>query len=143
MADQMLTVSIITPQGFSVRVMAAAVLARTAMGRIEILCNHAPLLATLSPGKLKVVPAGKKEASTFLYIEKSGIIEVYKNNVTVLADNSFYGADLNKEALMNSEKELRKKLATDTSEALSETLESLNEVNEKLKIVDEIRNETL
>ena len=76
-------------------------------------------------------------------MKKSGIIEVYKNNVTVLADNSFYGADLNKEALMNSEKELRKKLASDTSEALSETLESLNEVNEKLKIVDEIRNETL
>tara|TARA_B100001989_G_C24551003_1_gene474738 strand:- start:4878 stop:5309 length:432 start_codon:yes stop_codon:yes gene_type:complete len=143
MAEQTLLVSIVTPQGFSIRVLASSVQVRTALGRIEILRNHAPLLATLKPGKLKVTPMGKQEASTFLYIEKSGVIEVFDNTVTVLADNSFYGSELDKQALVNSEKELRKKLAENSQEALGVTLDALNEVNEKLKIVDEIRNETL
>lgn len=142
MTQDVITVNIITPQGFSSSIQAKTVQVKTALGRMEILPNHAPLQAMLKPGKLKVTPVNRKEKPTIMYIEQSGVIEVDSNQVTVLADNGFFGNELDQQALEKSEKELRKKLATNSAEALSETLEALNEINEKLKIVEGIRHES-
>lgn len=136
-----IVVKFITPQGFNATIKASSVQVKTALGNIEILKNHAPLVALLKPGKLKIAQSGGEKASTFFYIEQSGVIEVFKNNVTVLADNGFYGSDLDEEALKRSEKELRKNLESNCTTALTKTLNDLNEVNEKLKIVEEIRDE--
>lgn len=136
-----MVVELITPQGFNTTMKASSVQVKTTLGNIEILKNHAPLVALLKPGKLKITQQGGEEASTFFYIEQSGVIEVFKNKVTILADNGFYGSDLDEDALKRSEKELRKKLESNCSTALTKTLKDLNEVNEKLKIVEEIRNE--
>ena len=136
-----IVVKFITPQGFNATIKASSVQVKTALGYIEILKNHAPLVALLKPGKLKIAQSGGEKASTFFYIEQSGVIEVFKNNVTVLADNGFYGSDLDEEALKRSEKELRKNLESNCTTALTKTLNDLNEVNEKLKIVEEIRDE--
>ena len=96
----------------------------------------------LKPGKVKVTPVGKKKASEYIYVSGSGVIEVSNNKVNVLADNGFFGKDLDEETLRETEKELRRKIQDHTAEKVNETLEALNKVTEKLKIAEEIKNES-
>lgn len=51
-------------------------------GSMQILNNHAPLIAALSNGIVKVEAAGVKQ--TFQI--KSGIVEVLKNKISVLTE---------------------------------------------------------
>ena len=137
-----LHVKIITPQGFSAHMEARSVQVKTTNGPLTILKNHAPLIALLAPGKLKVIlEDSEKKPPELLYLQQSGLIEVRANIVTILADNGFYGKDLDQEALEASAQELRQQLEDSSAEKLNETLRVLNEVNEKLRIVEEIRSE--
>jgi F-type H+-transporting ATPase subunit epsilon len=54
-----------------------------ANGSFEILNNHAPLISTLAKGKIKITDAAK--ATQFFEIN-SGVVEVRKNKIIVLAD---------------------------------------------------------
>lgn len=52
-------------------------------GLFEILNNHAPMIAALGPGKIKV----QDEASKLQFFEiKGGVCEVRDNIITVLAE---------------------------------------------------------
>ncbi len=53
------------------------------LGSFEIMNNHAPIISTLSKGKIKIVTADKK--IEFIEI-KSGVVEAQKNKIIVLAD---------------------------------------------------------
>lgn len=52
-------------------------------GSFEILNDHAPIISTLVKGKIKIVDAEKK--NQFFEI-KSGVVEVLKNKIIVLAE---------------------------------------------------------
>jgi len=54
-------------------------------GSFEILNDHAPLISTLSNGKIKIIDAEKN--NQFFEI-KSGVVEVLKNKIIVLAENA-------------------------------------------------------
>ncbi len=51
-------------------------------GRFEILNNHAPMIASIIEGTVKVTIGGTKQEFKL----KSGIVEVLKNNVSVLTE---------------------------------------------------------
>jgi len=52
-------------------------------GSFEILNNHAPMIAVLKKGKIKI----QDENNQFLFFEvKGGVVEVLKNKVLVLAE---------------------------------------------------------
>jgi len=51
-------------------------------GLFEILENHAPLIAALKKGKVKIVSEGE----TLYFDIKGGIVEVLKNKVQLLAE---------------------------------------------------------
>ncbi len=52
-------------------------------GQFEVLRNHAPIISTLTNGKIKIIsPDGEK---TFFDIQ-GGVIEVKNNNIIVLAE---------------------------------------------------------
>lgn len=54
-------------------------------GSFEVLENHAPILAALSKGKLKVM----KEKNNFSYYNiQEGFIEVLENSITVLVEGA-------------------------------------------------------
>lgn len=53
-----------------------------AKGSFEILKNHAPVISTLAPGKIKVISESDKQ--DFFDIV-SGIVEVKSNQITILA----------------------------------------------------------
>ena len=51
------------------------------MGSFEILTNHAPLIAILEEGKIKVIDSERN----LFYIEiPGGVVQVEKNRITVL-----------------------------------------------------------
>lgn len=53
-------------------------------GSFAVMKNHAPLVSTLEPGKIKVVEPDKSEVFFDLY--ETGVVEVKKNHIIVLAD---------------------------------------------------------
>jgi F-type H+-transporting ATPase subunit epsilon len=52
-------------------------------GSFEVLNNHAPIISTLEKGNVKV----KSKDGVEIFTISSGVIEVLKNKVTVLAES--------------------------------------------------------
>jgi len=52
-------------------------------GKFQVLKNHAPLIASLAQGKVKVVDAQKE---TLFFEISGGVVEVLNNKVTLLAE---------------------------------------------------------
>lgn len=55
------------------------------MGRFEVLHNHAPIISTLTPGKVKVESTAGEEK---FFDIPGGVIQVKQNLVTVLTEMS-------------------------------------------------------
>jgi F-type H+-transporting ATPase subunit epsilon len=54
-----------------------------AMGSFEVLHNHAPLIARIDKGKLKIID---EERNKFYIEVNSGIVEVRNNNIVLLTE---------------------------------------------------------
>ena len=52
-------------------------------GSFEILNHHAPLISVLKSGKVKVTDTNK---NTLFFDVKSGVVEVLKNKILILAE---------------------------------------------------------
>ncbi|HNW97723.1 MAG TPA: ATP synthase F1 subunit epsilon [Bacteroidales bacterium] len=52
-------------------------------GSFELLNNHAPIISTLTKGKIKIIDSEKK---TQFFEINSGVVEVQKNKIIVLAE---------------------------------------------------------
>ena len=55
------------------------------MGSFQVLCNHAPLLAAVGIGEVKLRDAQGNEAR---YATSGGFVDVVKNSVTMLAETA-------------------------------------------------------
>jgi F-type H+-transporting ATPase subunit epsilon len=64
---------------------AARVIARTVDGDIGILGGHAPLLAVLAPGEIRIVPTDGSEIVATL---DGGFLSVEHDRVTVVSDGA-------------------------------------------------------
>ncbi|MFN8260828.1 MAG: ATP synthase F1 subunit epsilon [Chitinophagales bacterium] len=53
-----------------------------AHGKFEVLNNHAPMIASIVEGTVKIKSGSNKQ----VFKVKSGIVEVLKNNVSVLTE---------------------------------------------------------
>ncbi len=69
---------------------ASRVIARTVEGDIGILGGHAPLLAVLAPGEIRIVPTGGADVVANL---DGGFLSVEHDRVTVVSDSASLGAD--------------------------------------------------
>ena len=56
-------------------------------GTMGILANHAPLLSSLTPGSFELRPP-EPAKSIFFKTQRTGFIEVLKNNVSILLDTA-------------------------------------------------------
>ena len=54
-------------------------------GLFEILSHHAPMVAALAPGKMKVI---NDKSSTSFYKIKGGFVEMLNNQATVLVEGA-------------------------------------------------------
>ncbi len=79
---------------------AEMVFAPLVTGEVGILPRHAPLLARLRPGEVRVRPAGGGEELAF-YVS-GGVLEVQPHVVTVLADTAVRARDLDEAAALKA-----------------------------------------
>lgn len=99
----------------------------SAAGVIGIMPHHAPLLATLKPGEMRIVLKAREDE--FLYVS-GGYVEVQPTQVTVLADTAVRGDDVDEAAALEAKKRAEEiirtaHLFTDRDKAQVELLKAL------------------
>lgn len=75
--------SVVTPAGAAFEGPAQSVQLPGAEGYFQVLANHAPLIAALGSGRMRVVTP---DGSVHDYTLAGGVAEVGQNRVTVVAD---------------------------------------------------------
>ncbi len=120
---------IVTPQKTILKEEATMIIARTIVGDIGVLANHAPLVTELALGEMKI-KQGDKEKDFFI---SGGFLEISKDKVLILADKAMDAKDIDIEKA-KEEKRLYeaklKKLSEDkeiatTQQALKESLKKI------------------
>ncbi|MBI3575211.1 MAG: F0F1 ATP synthase subunit epsilon [Gammaproteobacteria bacterium] len=86
---------------------AEMVVAPSVNGELGILPHHAPLLARLKPGMVRIVVDGDTEESVFV---SGGLIEVQPHVVTILADTARRSRDLDEAAARTAKERIEKEL---------------------------------
>lgn len=74
----MLDISILTPHSTFLQIKARSITAPGLLGSLQILSNHAPLIAVLQAGSLAI--------DSHRWTITGGIVEVANNRVTLLVD---------------------------------------------------------
>ena len=118
---------------------ARAVTAPAELGEVGIHPRHAPLIARLKPGEVRVEPAAAG-GEALLFFVSGGMLEVQPHQVTVLADTAMRGADLDEakaeEARRRAEQALAdRKADLDQAQALAE----LAEAAAQLRMIQRLR----
>jgi F-type H+-transporting ATPase subunit epsilon len=93
MFDKPFTLSIITPTRVVYNDQALSVSAPGVSGGFQVLYNHAPLLAALEVGEMKV---RTKEGAELHYAVGGGFVEVKNNSVVVLADSAELASEIDR-----------------------------------------------
>jgi len=120
---------------------ADTVTAPGAMGELGIKPKHAPLLAELKPGEVRLESDG--EAEKLFYIS-GGYIEVQPDRVTVLADTALRGDEIDEaqanEALARARESLKNQQDTDFDyqAALSEIAQAVAQLRTLSKLRKDI-----
>lgn len=79
-----------------------------AEGSLGVMRNHAPLVAALEPGLLRIMDADRNEVRFFL---GGGFFEVANNRAIVLADSAELAADIDVDRAREAEQRARSRLA--------------------------------
>ncbi len=80
--DQTMLLRVVTPQGVSIEEPVTSVALWTAMGEIEVLYGHAPIVVLLEPGEMRVRGAGGERA----FAAGAGFARISREEVTVFSD---------------------------------------------------------
>jgi F-type H+-transporting ATPase subunit epsilon len=106
----MYLLTIVTPEKIFYEDEVTSLIAPGSEGYLGVLTDHAPLITGLVPGKLTV----KDESNQEVHLAVSGgFMEVFKNQVTILADSIEFVKDIDveraKKALERAEQRLKSK----------------------------------
>lgn len=108
MADRTFTLDIVTPERVVLHDEAEALVAPGVEGSFGVLANHAPFLSELAIGELRYRTPSQHEIT---YAVSGGFLQVFNNQVTVLADTAERTDEINvdraRAAVERAEAELR------------------------------------
>ncbi len=90
---------VISPERVLMRSRARAITVTASDGQLGVLAHHAPLVAALVPGVLKVTLEDGKQQ---VFAVGEGFIEVFKNHAKVLVDSAERPEDINVERAKKS-----------------------------------------
>jgi F-type H+-transporting ATPase subunit epsilon len=117
MADKNLHVTIITPARAVFDSDAKAVVAPAFDGEVGVLPDHAPMLALLGTGELRVTTVN---GNTDRLAIRGGFLQVNKNHVTVLTPEAVAGSEVKADALQNEIQKLDAEKVTKLEERESQ-----------------------
>ena len=98
---------VITPLKLVISDDAERVILRTTEGDMGILANHAPLVAELAVGEMKIKSNGNEER----FFVSGGFLEISKNRTLVLADEAINVNDIDVETARKEAELAKQKLA--------------------------------
>jgi F-type H+-transporting ATPase subunit epsilon len=126
-------VDIVSPEESIFSGAASMVFAPAYLGEVGITPRHAPLLARLKPGEVRVqTPEGTEE---YYYIS-GGLLEVQPHMVTVLADTAVRARDLDEAAATEARKRAEARLSEKREEMDLAIVEAqLSEAVAKLRVL--------
>ncbi len=131
-------VDIVSAEGEIYSGLAEMVYASSVMGELGIAPRHAPLLAQLKPGEVRVDEGGSKGMKNF-YIS-GGILEVQPHLVTVLADTAVRATDLDEAAAMEAKRRAEETLAGQQADfEYAKAQAELSEAVAQLRAIDRLR----
>lgn len=117
---------------------AEMVFAPAELGEVGIAPRHAPLIARLKPGEVRVQNGENME---FFYVS-GGMIEVQPHVVTVLADTAMRAKDLDEAAAQEAKRRAEESLANKTSEfEYAKAQTELAEAIAQLRAIEKIRKQ--
>jgi F-type H+-transporting ATPase subunit epsilon len=106
----MYLLTIVTPEKILYENEVVSLIAPGSEGYLGVLTNHAPLITGLVPGKLTVKDVNNEEVN---FAISGGFMEVFKNQVTIVADSVEFVKDIDieraKKALERAKQRLRSK----------------------------------
>jgi F-type H+-transporting ATPase subunit epsilon len=114
-----LAVEIMTPERLVMQTQANEIIVPAADGELGILPQHAPLLAQLEPGAIRL----KREAGEELFAISGGFLEVVGNRVSIFAETAEMAQEIDVERARQAAERARadlKKAATDVDLAQAE-----------------------
>lgn len=88
--------------------LAELVVAPAEMGEVGIAARHAPLLARLKPGEVRVKVSANE---TLPFYVSGGLIEVQPDLVTILADTALRAKDIDEAAALEAKRQAEEMLA--------------------------------
>ena len=105
---------------------AKMVFAPAKMGEVGIAPRHAPMLAPLNPGEVRIQDEDGKEESFYI---TGGMLEVQPHLVTILADTALRGEQLDEAAALAAQQDAEEALKgaseeTDVARAQAELVEA-------------------
>jgi F-type H+-transporting ATPase subunit epsilon len=136
MADS-IQVDIVSAEGEIYSGPAKLVFLPAAEGEIGVAPRHAPLLALLKAGEVRVQPPEGAEQSFYV---GGGALEVQPNRVTVLADTAARAADLDEAAALAARQRAEEALAGKIDKLeQAEALAELARAAAQLKLIERLR----
>ena len=129
-----LNVEIVTPDGIVFKGEVTACTAPDAKGKFQILTGHAPFLANLQIGEIKV----ENQNSSKILATSGGFLEVRDNNISIIVESAEFSDNIDvaraKEAKERAKKRLEDKGDMDLIRANFALLRALN----RLKVSSQI-----
>ena len=107
-------------------------------GEIGIAPSHAPLLANLKAGDVRVQVEGQEEQFFFV---SGGAMEIQPHLITVLADSASRAEDLDEEAVLEAKKRAEEAIADTEVGNVGEARAELAMVMAQLKTLQKIRRQ--
>jgi F-type H+-transporting ATPase subunit epsilon len=127
MYEKAFHLDIVTPERAVFKDEATSLTAPGVMGSFQVLFNHAPLLAAIGVGELKVKD---REGNDTVFATGGGFVEVKENRVVVLAESAEQAREIDvkraQAARERAEKRLRERADVDVARAESALARAVN-----------------
>lgn len=131
-----LKVDIVSAEGEIHTGTASMVFAPAELGEVGIAPRHAPLLARLKPGVVRVQNGSEEQA----FFVSGGLLEVQPSQVTVMADTAERAHDIDEAAAIEAKKRAEEALAQSGSDIdLARAQAELAEAAARLHLVSKLR----
>jgi len=131
-----INVEIVTPSKTAYEGKIRSITIPGSLGSFQVLYNHAPLMSSFEPGKIKIVDIGGEDLE---YATGGGTVEVQNNNVIVLAESFESPDEIDIDRAKKAFDRAKKRLARETDEKDIDMIRAeaaLKRAINRLKITD-------
>ncbi len=137
MSNKTLSFTVVSSQAELQSGDAEMIIAHASHGDLGLCPGHAPLLAELKPGPVRVIN-GTEETSFYV---SGGIIEVQPNSVSILADTAIRAADLNEAEIVKAKEEAEQLMKDNKSSVdYARLTNEIAQAAAKLRVLNQLKN---